>query len=72
MTATLTPEGYEQTKRKLADLERRLGEIEKRADLTPDHLDSVRRSYLMMMREYLREIKLYEARHANKTSAPPE
>ncbi len=63
MTETLTPEGYEQTKEKLADLERRLVEIEKRTDLEPEHLISVRRSYKMMVREYLQEIKLYEAKH---------
>jgi hypothetical protein len=66
MTESLTPEGYEQTKEKLADLERRLGEIEKRTDLDPEHLASVRRSYRMMMRELLREIKLYEAKHAKQ------
>ena len=63
MTELLTPEGYEQTKDKLADLERRLGEIEKRTDLDREHLDSGRRSYRTVMREYLREIKLYEAKH---------
>ena len=62
MRETLTPEGYQQTKEKLADLERRLGEIEKRTDLKPDHLAGVRRSYKMIMREYLQEIKLYEAK----------
>ncbi len=62
MQEPLTPEGYQQTKEKLADLERRLGEIEKRTDLNPDHLANVRRSYKMMMREYLQEIKLYQAK----------
>ena len=71
MTETLTAEGYEQTKEKLADLERRLAEIEKRTDLDPEHLASVRRSYKMVMREYLQEIKLYEARQAQHVSAPP-
>jgi hypothetical protein len=66
MTEMLTPEGYEQTKEKLADLERRLGEIDKRTDLDPEHLASVRRSYRTVMRELLREIKLYEARHARQ------
>jgi hypothetical protein len=51
MTEALTPEGYEQTKEKLADLERRLAEIEKRTDLDPEHLASVRRSYRMVMRQ---------------------
>ena len=59
---SLTAEGYEQTKEKLRDLETRLAEIEKRTDLGPDHLESVRRSYKMMMREFLQEIKLDEAK----------
>jgi hypothetical protein len=68
VTELLTAEGYEQTKEKLRDLETRLAEIEKRTDLTPEHLTSVRRSYKMMMRDYLKEIKLYEAKVAPKTS----
>ena len=70
MTEPLTPAGYEQTKVKLADLERRLAEIERRADLDPEHLASVRRSYKMMMREYLQEIKLYEAKLGKHVPAP--
>jgi hypothetical protein len=67
MTEMLTAEGYEQTKEKLRDLEMRLAEIEKRTDLAPEHLASVRRSYKMMIREFLQDIKLYEARIANTT-----
>jgi hypothetical protein len=70
MTELLTAEGYEQTKEKLADLERRLEAIEHRTDLDPDHLASVRQSYKMMMRKYLREIKLYEAKHGKKVPTP--
>jgi uncharacterized protein involved in exopolysaccharide biosynthesis len=66
MIEILTAEGYEQTKEKLRDLETRLADIEKRTDLDPEHLASVRRSYKMMMREYLQEIKLYEARQAKQ------
>ena len=66
MTELLTPEGYEQTKEKLRALETRLAEIEKQKDLKADHLASVRRSYKMMMREYLQDIKLYEARQAKQ------
>jgi hypothetical protein len=62
MRETLTAEGYTQTREKLADLERRLAEIEKRTDLDPEHRASVRRSYKMIMREYLQELKLYEAK----------
>lgn len=39
-----------------------MAEIERRTDLKPDHRRSVLRSYTMMMREYLQEIKLYEAK----------
>lgn len=69
MTEMLTTEGYEQTKEKLRDLETRLAEIEKRTDLDPDHVASVRRSYKMIMREYLQEIKLYEAKQNPLTPA---
>jgi len=62
----LTAEGYEQTKEKLRDLESRLEEISNRKDLDVGHLASVRRSYKMMMREYLQDIKLYEARQAKE------
>ncbi len=71
MKETLTPEGYQQTKEKLADLERRLEQIEKRTDLDPEHLASVRRSYKMMMREYLEDVKLYEAKQGKQFSTPP-
>lgn len=65
----LTPAGYEQTKGKLRDLESRLAVIERRTDLASGHLASVRRSYKMMMREFLRDIKLYEAKQAKKNSS---
>lgn len=65
MRETLTADGYVQTREKLADLERRLAEIEKRTDLDPNHLASVRRSYRMIMREYLEDIRLYEAKRAS-------
>jgi hypothetical protein len=67
---TLTFEGYRQTKEKLADLEHRLAEIEKRTDLDPEHLASVRRSYKMMMREYQEDLKLFEAKHSKHISTP--
>jgi len=62
MTAYLDAQGYEQTKTKLANLERRQAEIERRTDLSPAHRQQVLRSYHEMMQQYLREIKLYEAR----------
>jgi hypothetical protein len=66
MSEVLTAEGYEQTKQKLRDLETRLAEIEKRTDLDPKRLASVRRSYKMMIREYLQDIKLYEAKQTKR------
>ena len=66
MSEALTAEGYEQTKQKLRDLETRLAEIEKRADLDPKRLASVRRSYKMMIREYLQDIKLYEVKQTKQ------
>ncbi len=71
MSEQLTDEGYEQTKEKLHDLESRLAEIVKRTDLAPAHLASVRRSYNMMIREFLQEIKLYEAKHSKPSPPPP-
>lgn len=64
MREPLTPEGYEQTREKLADLQRRLAAVEQRTDLDPDHRASVQRSYRTVMREYLQELKLYEAKHS--------
>jgi hypothetical protein len=42
MKEILSAEGYQQTKEKLADLQRRLVQIENRTDLDPEHLASVR------------------------------
>ncbi|MFO0810464.1 MAG: hypothetical protein U0746_17705 [Gemmataceae bacterium] len=67
MNEPLTADGYEQTKAKLRDLQTRLAAIETRTDLSPEHRASVRRSYAMMIREYLQDIRLYEAKHAAKT-----
>jgi len=61
MTEYLSPQGYEQTRSKLADLERRLAEIEARTDLSPAHREQVLRSYRQMIQQYRREIKLFEA-----------
>ena len=71
MRELLTDEGYEQTKDKLRDLATRLEKIEKRTDLDAGHLASVRGSYKMMMREYLRDIKLFEARQARQKRTAP-
>ena len=71
MSEMLTADGYEQTKEKLRDLQTRLVEVEERTDLNPEHLASVRRSYKMMMREYLQDIKLYEAWLAKESAVAP-
>jgi hypothetical protein len=71
MIDILTADGYQQTKEKLRDLETRLAEIEKRTDLAPEHLASVRRSYKMMMREFLQDIRLYEAKYAKQNPLTP-
>ena len=71
MNEILTAEGYEQTKAKLCDLETRLTAMESRTDLDPQHLASVRRSYRMMMREFLQDIKLYETRQAKQKLLTP-
>jgi len=67
MIELLSPRGYEQTKAKLKNLERRLAEIEARTDLTPNHRERVVRSYRQMMQQYRREIKLYEGTHEHTT-----
>ena len=63
MTAELDAAGYAQTRAKLAAMELRLKALEERTDLPPAHWSEARRSYLEMMRQYAREIKLYEAKH---------
>ena len=64
MSEVLTDAGYAQTKAKLADLKHRLARLDQRSDLGESHLAGVRESYHRMMRQYLKEIKLYEAAHA--------
>lgn len=54
---------YEQTKAKLADLDRRLDALESRTDLSSLHKSQAVRSYRAMMRQYSRDIKLFEASH---------
>jgi len=61
MIPRLTPGGYAQTKAKLESLVHRLANLESRVDLKPLHLAEVRRSYQSMIRQYRRELELYEA-----------
>lgn len=67
MIANLSEVGYLQTKRKLENLQRRLAAIEAKSGTPPKHRAEVVRSYREMMQQYLREIKLYEAKHAAST-----
>jgi hypothetical protein len=52
------------TKTKIADLLDRRSRIAARTDKSPAHREEVVRSYDRMIRQYRREIKLYEATHA--------
>jgi hypothetical protein len=61
MTEPLTQAGYLSTKKKLANMEARLTALRARTDLDPAYRSGVERSYLDMMRQYLRELQLYEA-----------
>jgi hypothetical protein len=69
MTEMLTDTGYQQTRSKLRRLQQRLERLETRDDLSPAHLAAVRRSYQEMMRQYLREIKLYETHQTGAANA---
>jgi len=64
MTPTLTETGYVQTKAKLADLIDRRARVRARSDLSSPHRAEILRSYDRMIRQYRREIKLYEATHS--------
>jgi len=64
VTPGLNEAGYLQTRAKLADLLERRTRIAARTDLSPAHLGEAVRSYDRMIRQYRREIKLYEASHA--------
>jgi len=48
-----------------------VNQAEKRTDLDPEHLASVRQSYKMMMREFLQDINLYEAKQAKRNLLEP-
>jgi hypothetical protein len=72
MTPRLTPKGYELTKMKLANMEARLAALGERTDINPIHKAEVERSYIDMIRQYCREIKLYEAAQDSAVKPPPE
>jgi hypothetical protein len=69
MIPLLTPEGYAQTKSKLADMKVRLAALQARDDLSPLHKQEAERSYHDMMRQYLRDIKLYETANGIATAS---
>jgi hypothetical protein len=54
---------------KLANMEARLAALRSRGDLTSIHKQEVERSYLDMLRQYRRDIKLYEATHPELCSS---
>jgi hypothetical protein len=69
MTPELSDAGYIQTKSKLADLLERRSLIAARTDLSETHRAEVLRSYDRMVKQYRREIKLYEATHETAAEA---
>jgi hypothetical protein len=64
MTTPLTATSYRKTKEKLGRMEARLEALHTRTDLHPLRRAQVERSYQSMIRQYRRDLKLYEA--ANK------
>ena len=71
MTPELSAAGYAQTQAKLADLRARLAALEARTGLRPVHREEARKSCERMISQYLREIKLYEARRRPDEAAGP-
>ena len=67
MIPRLSPGGYAQTQAKLENLERRLAKLLSRDDLRGIHLAEVRHSYMRMIRQYRRELKLYEAERGQES-----
>lgn len=63
MTEALTESGYRATKDKLAAMEARLADLQQRTDVHPSVRSAAERSYQDMMRQYKREITLYELAH---------
>ncbi len=56
-------DGYHQTKKKLEQMESRLAALLARTDLQPVYQAEVEKSYQEMIRQYRRDLKLYEATH---------
>jgi hypothetical protein len=70
MTEPLSHAGYLSVKKKLANMEARLAALRARTDLDPAHRAGVERSYLDMIRQYRRDVALYEAAHPAPAAAP--
>ena len=68
MTGILTAAGYQQSKDKLTKLEQRLRNLDRRTDLSQWHLTEAQRSCKLMIAQYRRELKLYEAAHPEATA----
>jgi hypothetical protein len=64
MTTLLDQAGYEQTKKKLISLDERLAAIQQRSDLAAGHKQQVIASYQSMRKQYLEELRLFEAARA--------
>jgi hypothetical protein len=71
MTDSLTETGYVQTKQKLANMEARLAALQARTDLGPIHKREAETSCIDMIRQYKRNIKLYELRHPQANASQP-
>ena len=69
MTPQLTDKGYLRTKEKLAWVETRLAALRDRTDLIESHKAMAMPSYEDMIRQFRKELKLYEATQA---SSPAE
>ena len=70
MTGISTAAGYQQTREKLARLQQRLANLERRTDLDQQHQMDAKRSCMQMIAQYRRELKLYEAFHPEIPSKP--
>lgn len=69
MNEHLDSAGYEQTRRKLAEMLERLSRLEQRSDADPHRVAEVRRSYERMIAQYRREIRVYEVEHPQSIAA---
>ena len=71
MTTPLTDAGYWQTRERLARLEARLKSLDERTDLDPVLRAEAKRSYETKIREYRRDLEMYETAHPGAAPASP-